>query len=132
MAVPALNMEEKRGMEREITIGEKTIPMRATAATALRYREVFKEDLLVRLDKARRDTNSYENIELYERLAYIMEASAEKKDMSKLSAADFDAWLDGFEFIDMINAGIDIMSLYYGNKETTSTAKKKDAGQSGK
>lgn len=119
-------------MEREITIGEKKIPMRATAATALRYREVFKEDLLARLDNARKDLSSYGNIELYERLAYIMAASAAKKDMSKLSAADFDEWLDGFEFVDMIEAGIDIMNLYYGNKETTANAKKKADGQSGK
>jgi len=119
-------------MEREITIGEKKIPMRATAATALRYREVFKEDLLARLDIARKDMHSYGNIELYERLAYIMAASAEKKDMSKLSSADFDEWLDGFEFVDMIEAGIDIMNLYYGNKETTANAKKKADGQSGK
>lgn len=116
-------------MERVINIGEAAIPMRATAATALRYREVFKEDLLARLDTARKDLSSYGNIELYERLAYIMAASADNKDMSKLSAADFDKWLDGFEFVDMINAGVDIMNLYYGNKETTSTAKKKNAGQ---
>lgn len=119
-------------MQRDIQIGEKVIPMQANAATSLRYREIFKEDLLVRLDEAKNDLSSYGNIELYERLGYIMAASAAGEDMKTLSQDGFVKWLEGFEFIDIINAAMDIMNTYYGNKETKSTAKKKDAGQSGK
>ena len=118
-------------MQRDIKIGEETIPMRATAGTAYRYRQVFGGDLLQVLIKSAEDavTNA-ETIETIQRLGYIMAASAEGKDMNSLNEDGYIDWLDQFDAGDLIEALPSIMNTYIRNKETKTTPKKRGAEQS--
>lgn len=110
-------------MYREIKIGEMSIPMKATAATALRYRHVFGQDLISELQKSEADTSL--GLSTIQQLAFIMACAADPdKDMDKLNDEAFMKWLDKFEPLDLANATEDIVNLYMGNTKSTSEAKK--------
>lgn len=113
-------------MQRDIEIGDKTVAMRANAATAYRYRQVFKGDLLTELVARQNNPNDPEYIELIQRLGYILAAAAEGKDMNTLSEVDYVDWLENFEAVELMEALPKIMEVYIGNKVQKSTPKKKD------
>lgn len=108
-------------MQKTIKIGEKMVPMRATAATAYRYRQAFHGDLLTELAKERQ---GQEYIDLIQRLAYIMTKSAEEADMNALNEEDYINWLEKFEAVEMIEALPQVINLYMVSKTSTSKAKK--------
>jgi len=111
-------------MYREIKIGELSIPMKATAATALRYRHVFGQDLIAELQKSEADTSL--GLSTIQQLAFIMACAADpEKDMTKLNDDAFMKWLDKFEPLDLANATEDIVNLYLGNTKGMSEVKKK-------
>ena len=111
-------------MYREIKVGEKSIPMKATAATALRYRHVFGKDLMTELQKSESDASL--GLDAIQRLAFIMVCAADpEKDMSKLNEDIFIKWLDGFEPLDLAEATEEIVGLYLGNTTSLSKGKKK-------
>lgn len=119
-------------MQKDIEIGEQTVAMRANAATAYRYRQVFKGDLLTELVARQNNQTDPEYIELIQRLGYIMAAAAAGKDMNTLSEVSYVDWLEGFDAIELMEALPKIMEVYVGNKVTKSTPKKKDVKQSDK
>lgn len=111
-------------MYREITIGKESIPMKATGATPIRYRMVFKGDLLNEFSKV--NDNYQVAIDTISQLAFIMAMSADSSvDMSKLNNASYIEWLDKFEPFDITNATDEIIDLYLGNTEGMSEVKKK-------
>lgn len=115
--------------------GEKVFGFLATGTTAIRYRQVFGEDLLVMLNRMEREVQKDSadvDMGLGDRLAYIMNAQAEKKDMSTLSRDDFMAWADQFDGAELFLHMQDFISLYIGNRKTMSTPKKAGARRSGK
>lgn len=61
------------------------------------------------------------------KLAYIMARSAEGAAMGSLSVEDYLDWLDQFESMEFLTRAMDFISLYMGNRETTSSAKKNTA-----
>lgn len=113
-----------------IKIGEREVPMRATAATPIRYRQVFHKNLLPYfLGKADEEAM----VEMVGELAYIMAKSAEGEDMTKLSEAGYVEWLEGFDSMDLMGVenATKIINFYQGASETHETVKKSPARQSG-
>ena len=118
-------------MIRDIKVGNKIIAMRANAATPIRYRQVFKKNLLpFFMGKA----SDEEAAEMVGELAYIMARSASNASMAKLSYEDYLDWLDDFEPLDFVDNGTvtAIVELYQGNEEGLAELKKNPDQQSGK
>ena len=111
-------------MYREITVGKESIPMNANAATPIRYRHVFKGDVLKEFQSLGEDNTSVA-IETISQLAFIMARAADGSDMNKLNEEQYMEWLEQFEPFDIANASEDIVSLYVGNTEGMSEVKKK-------
>lgn len=112
----------KKDIELLTTTGKKSFPMAANGATCIRFRQVFHKDLMVenaKLINASEDADS----EYFGKLAYIMNASAEGKDMSKLSQEDYEKWIEQFEGSALWDAQYQIVSVYTGNQEVTSEGK---------
>lgn len=111
-------------MYREINIGEKSVLMKATAATALRYRHVFGQDLLTEMQKVGEDGGL--GMSALQQLAFIMASAADPKvDMRKLNDEEYIDWLDNFEPLDFAAAAEDIIDLYIANTKGLSEIKKK-------
>jgi len=111
-------------MYREIKVGELSIPMKATAATALRYRHVFGQDLMTEFQKVEGDSGL--GVSALQQLAFIMACSADpEKDMNKLNEEAYIDWLDKFEPLDLAEAADSIIDLYIGNTKSLSEDKKK-------
>lgn len=111
-------------MYREITIGKESIPMKATAATPVRYRHVFHQDVLTEF-AAVKENNYGLAIDIISRLAFIMAKAADGTDMTKLNEDKYIDWLEQFETFDITNAIDEIVDLYLGNTEGLSEVKKK-------
>ena len=103
--------------------------MRATAATAYRYRQVFRTDLLVELTK---DVPEAAKIEIFQRLAYIMTAAAANEDMNALSESGYLDFLDRFEYLELVESLPSVVELYMASKTNMADAKKKQGPQNGK
>ena len=111
-------------MYREIKIGEMSIPMKATAATALRYRHVFGQDLMTEFQSVGQDSGL--GMSALQQLAFIMACAADpEKDMNKLNDEAYMEWLDNFEPLDFAESVEDIVDLYVGNTKSLSEVKKK-------
>ena len=114
-------------MYREIKVGKESIPMKATGATPIRYRHVFKEDVLNEFSKV--EGNYSVAVDTISKLAYIMACAADDSvDMTKLNMEGYIDWLDKFEPFDLTNAADAIVDLYVGNTEGLSEVKKKARG----
>ena len=59
-------------------------------------------------------------------LAYIMNSSAEGKDMKTLDIDGYLDWLEQFETMEFLTHAMDIIMLYMNNRATTSKPKKKE------
>lgn len=111
-------------MYREIKIGEMSIPMRASAATAIRYRHVFGQDIMTEFQSVGADSGLGMNA--LQQLAFVMACSADpSKDMNALNEESYISWLDKFEPLDFVDAAEDIIDLYMGNTKSLSEVKKK-------
>lgn len=109
--------------------GEKTFSFLATGTTAHRFRQVFHKDLMVMLNKMEGADNEQTDMGVGDELAYIMNAQAEKKDMNTLNMDGFYEWADQFDGAELFLHMQDFVTLYLGNRKTTSSAKKADAPQ---
>lgn len=119
-------------MYREIQIGEKTVPMVANGATALRYRHVFKRDLIKEFQEAKND--AAKGFNSIPELAFIMAKAAEAKEgkanMNLLNDDDLIEWLEQFGPMDVLMASDEIVNLYTGNAEASVEQKKEEGGVS--
>ena len=113
-------------MFKVVKMGDKEIPMKATAATPLRYRHIFKKDVLTELSVV--GENYGLAIDTVQRLAFVMAKCADNADMTKLNEEMYADWLDQFETFDIMDSIDAIIDLYLGNTETMSEAKKKVKG----
>ena len=89
-------------MRRDITLGDKVVPMEANAAIPIRFKTEFAG-----------------------KLAFVMAKSAEKADMRALTVDDYWAWLETLTGPAIAYAAPDIVDLYLGNEQTASEPKKK-------
>ena len=143
---------------------KKDVPFEANGATAIRYKEVFRKELMASITGIV-DAIGTENLALLmavsgkelsmdemdpqllkiiltiagsghlssaSELAYIMNASAEKKDMRSLSLDGYLDWLEQFESMEFLTHTMDFIGLYLGNRQSTSVQKKEDAQLTGK
>lgn len=108
-----------------VMINEKEVPLKASGATPFYFNNVFKIDLLTSFTKLS-DDEIGKSADLVSMLAYIMNAQAEKKDMSALNKETFYEWLDQFGANDLPEAGDKIIDVYSGNLQTSSNPKKKN------
>ena len=94
---------------REITIGEKTIRVRATPLALLYYRQEFKTDLigdLISMQEMANDPSQFDSIKMLQ-LIWAMNKADDAKNFP-----NFEGWLSGLDGIDfadgdMMNAVIE-------------------------
>ncbi len=104
-------------MYRVIKVGDKEVPMKANAATPIRYRQVFGKNLLPYFMGKATDEDV---AEMLGELSYIMAKSAEGADMMKLSLDGYVEWLEGFAPLDFVDEKTvtAIIGLYQGNEDS--------------
>ena len=109
--------------------GEKAFKFLATGTTAYRYRQIFNQDLMVQLNKMKTFQDGGVSDEtadsmIFEKLAFIMNAQAEGKNMNTLNFDSFLEWADQFSGMELITHALEIIELYLGSKITRSIPKK--------
>lgn len=114
-------------MLRTVQVGEKELNLLANAATPIRYKMVFGEDIMVafnQINSEKRDTGEVLNIT--SQLAYIMNCQAEydKKALSMVSKESYLEWLEDFGSMDFVNASEAIINTYLDTTGTSSKTKK--------
>lgn len=112
--------------------GMKKFPFLATGTTAYRYKQCFHQDLMIALNNMEDTSDTNADMTVGDKLAYIMNAQAEKKDMNKLNVDSFLEWADQFDGAELFLHMKDFVSLYLGSRQSTSKAKKEVSRQTGK
>lgn len=112
-------------MQKIVRIGEKEVEMRSTAATAIRYRNVFHADILKELSEINPEKIDAEVIEKIQQLGFIMAKTADGANMTQLTDDDYMTWLDQFDSLEMMQAAKDIVNVYIGGKTSESELKKR-------
>lgn len=69
-------------------------------------------------------TDNQSDMTVGDKLAFIMNAQAEKKDMNKLNVDSFLEWADQFDGAELFLHMSDFVSMYLGSRQTTSKPKK--------
>lgn len=113
-------------MQKTILIGEKEFKFRASALTSMLYKDLFGEDLIRELPKIQENAA----VDKIIGLAFVMNFQATSKNAleeskEKLTIANYYAWLDQFEQLEVLNRDFvkDITALWLSNTATSSTAK---------
>lgn len=110
-------------MKGTVEIGGKGIDMIANAASIYIYRQIFKEDFLLKAQEKHPDAD------IFSKMGFIMAKQAQTDKMSELMATTIDEyyeWLVQFEPLDLLNAAGEISNLYIGQEAGLSTPKQKD------
>lgn len=109
-------------MFKVVNIGEHEVAMLSNATTPYRFKQLYGADLMKAVTELQKnDISEVEDITC--KLAFLMNAAAEKKDMNKLSIEAFYEWLERFEPMEIIKASKDIIGLYLGQTKTSSNSK---------
>lgn len=107
------------------TEGPKEYSFEANGTTKIRYKQLFHEDLQRALDRLEPNSANYDT-DGVDRLAFIMNMQAEKKDMSTLTQEDYMAWLEKLEGGATALISTEIINIYVGNTLSTSKAKNQE------
>lgn len=97
--------------------------------TQYRYRQLTGRDLTkdaTKLINDRAEVADDADFSVSDKLAYIMNMSAVKADMSKINIDSFYEWIEQFDSSNSINIMGDIIGIYFGTKKSTSEPKKGD------
>lgn len=109
----------------------KRMGFKAVATTAYRYKNIFGKDLLTEItrivDARTGNVEANADFSTLDRMAYIMNAQAEGKDLTVLNNDTFMQWLEEFDSCAFFNVFSDLISIYLGNKKSTAEPKKGDA-----
>ena len=95
--------------------------------TQYRYRQLTGRDLTKDATKLIDDKAGVADdadFSVSDKLAYIMNMSAVKADMSKINIDSFYEWIEQFDSSNSINIMGDIIGIYFGTKKSTSEPKK--------
>ena len=116
-------------MTKSITLeGGKEVKLAANAATPFRFKQLFGTDLLKIFQKsAESEEDRMSLTDVVSQLAYIMSRQAEGANMNDISMDDFFSWLEGFEAMDFVSAGEEIIGTYLASTQSSVTAKKKQS-----
>lgn len=115
-------------MTKTITIGGTPIKMTASAATAYRFKQIFKADILKELAAdhgADTEAQGWELMDMATKLAFVMQAQAGEEDVARLSEESFLTWLDGFAPTDFLDEGtlLEILRLFNGDAPSVEAKK---------
>lgn len=115
----------------------KDVEFMANAATARRYKMIFGEDLLTKFTNAEveKDGKKVYNIDFLPELSFVMAMQAQalsdnKLKLEKVNTNMFLDWLEQFDSMAIENNASELMSVYQGNVERSSEAKKNTGKQS--
>lgn len=113
-------------MLQTVKIGEKELSLLANAATPIRYKMVFGEDIMVafnQINGKKRDEG--EILDISSQLAFIMnkQATCDKEALKGLTKEVYIEWLEDFGPMDFVNASTEIFNTYLGTTGTTSKPK---------
>ena len=103
-----------------VKIGNKEVKMVANAASCYVYRQLFKEDFLLKTQEKTPDPD------IFQKMGFVMAKQAETNKMSDLMKIPIDEyyeWLMQFEPLDVITAAGEISNLYMGQSEQLSVPK---------
>lgn len=124
-------------LQKTVTVADKKITFKSSAAIPRLYRIKFGRDIfkdLARLQKSYAKNNGkkssnleIEDLEIFENVAYIMALHADPT-----IPATIDEWLDQFEMFSIYEVLPQILELWGGNLITTSEAKKNSVRPTGK
>lgn len=109
-------------MEKKVILSGKEFTLQSNAATPIRYRQVYGEDLLKVLNG---NSDEATLSDVMKKLAYIMNKQAEGADFQKLNMETYCDWLAQFEVYDLELSAADIMTAYTGQTQINSELKKK-------
>lgn len=108
-------------MKGTVKIGSVSVDMVANAASVYVYRQIFKEDFLLKAQEKQPDAD------IFTKMGFVMAKQAQTDKMSELMQTTIDEyyeWLVQFEPLDVLNAAGDISNLYMGQEQGLSTPKK--------
>ena len=105
-----------------VQIGPESVKLCGNAATPVRYKQIFRKDLLISFRGMSADDF---DADLIKQLAFVMVKQAEGADFKAVSFDDFIDWLEQFEETDLLQAMPEIIGLWMTNAETLAKAKKK-------
>lgn len=108
-------------MQKEITIAGQTLALSANAATPVRYKMIFSEDLLK--DLSATESSETDLPDVVSKLTYVMNKQA-LQNTTNLSFDDYLQWLEGFEDpTAFLVSSAEIIKFYLGNVKTESKVK---------
>lgn len=118
-----LKLVTVRGVE-----GDVDLPLFSNGRTKIDYMAVFNQDLETVLNAVTSatnegTTNEYADSTFIEKLAYIMNCSAEGKKRKDINQEDFYDWLMKFEAIAFTEKAEEIYGVYSANTKTTAHLK---------
>lgn len=114
--------------ERVVVIDKKEVALRCSGATYIKYRNEFKSDLFVELQKfSDNETGMLPDgaMETLLRATYVMAKQADKN-----IKENFEDWLDQFDLIGSVSGLQDVLELITGSNLTLDEAKKNNDQQS--
>lgn len=115
-------------LKKTVTIGEKEVTFKSSAAIPRMYRIKFKRDIfkdLTKLEKSYKDNGNegegfeIDDLEIFENVAYIMALHADPSIPNTI-----DEWLDQFEMFSIYQVLPEILELWGSNLFTDATARK--------
>lgn len=108
-------------MTSEIRIGLKPVMICGNAATPIRYKQVFHEDLLKAV--GRMTPEDFDVVTLMQ-LAFIMNRQAEGADFRAVTFDMFCEWLEQFEQDEFLEKVGEILNLWIRTSQTSVASKK--------
>lgn len=107
-------------MKKDIIIGEKSVPLSASALTPFSYKKLFGRDIVKDIQDLQKNSKSGElDPEMVAMMTYTMAREA-NKDIEPL-----EEWLSQFELFDLYQSFGDVIQLWGLNEETHSKPRKK-------
>ena len=107
-------------MKKDIIIGEKTVPMSASALTPFSYKRMFGRDIIKDIQKIQKDSQGGDlDPEIVAMMTYVMAKEADK------DLPPIEEWLEGFGIFEVYESFNEVVSLWGLNEEQHSTPAKK-------
>lgn len=107
---------------------EKDFGFLAVGSTPYRFKQLFKEDLMKSLTKLMNSKfdgiGDEADFSVTDKLAFVMNCQAEKKDLNLQNFDSFLEWVDQFDSSELFDHISEFIGIYLGNKESTSEPKK--------
>ena len=108
-------------MRKDVTIGEKTIPMSASAVTPIIFKRLTGKDLIKGVKDLNKNATSGEDfdMEFIAQMAWVMAREANHE------IEPFETWLEQFDMFAIVDALGEIMELWNLNTRQASIPAKK-------